>query len=157
MIFYRPTAGKLVSPKKYEVAAIGKSLFLDEMSESDMSTDKALSLLTNYKFGKRQYTNLRLDLKPYLLLPTYNNVKSCKDLLLPAIDVLPQPLVGIKYLYKDALHSHFSRFFKAHPEFKSANYKAIIKDGCDGSGRHSVYNQQGNVNVHNIISYMFVV
>ena len=138
-------------------AAIGLSLFEDNIPKSEMSTDKALSILTNCKFGKRQYTNLRLDLKPYLLLPTYNNVKSCKDLLLPAIDVLPQPLVGIKYLYKDALHSHFSRFFKAHPEFKSANYKAIIKDGCDGSGRHSVYNQQGNVNVHNIISYMFVI
>ena len=138
-------------------AAIGKSLFLDKMPESEMSTNKALSLLTNYKFGKRQYTNLRLDLKPYLLLPTYNNVNSCKDSLLPAIDILPQPLVGIKYLYKDALHSHFSRFFELHPEFKSTNYKVTIKDGCDGSGRHSIYNQQGNVQVHNIISYMFVV
>ena len=99
------------------------------MPEREMPTNKALSLLTNYKFGKRQYTNLRLDLKPYLLLPTYNNVKSCKDLLLPAIDILPQPLVGIKYLYKDALHSHFSRFFELHPEFMVVeDIQFIIKE-----------------------------
>ena len=138
-------------------AAIGLSLFKDNIPEREMSTDQALSLLTKYKFGKRQYTNMRLDLKPYLLLPTYNNVKNCKDLLLPKVDILPQSLVGIKYLYKDALLSHFSRFFKAHPEFNSKYYKALIKDGCDASGRHSIYNQHGNVNVHNIISYMFVV
>ena len=96
-------------------------------------------------------------MKPYLLLPTHNNAKSCKDLLLPKIVILPQPLVGIKYLYKDSLCSHFSRFFIAHPGFNSGNYKAIIKDGCDGSGKHSVYNQHDNVDVHNIISYMFVL
>ena len=138
-------------------AAIGLSLFEDNIPETEFSADKALSLLTKYKFGKRQYTNLRLDLKPYLLLPTYNHIKECKDLLLPRLDILPQSLVGIKYLYKEALIAHFSRFFIAHPELNSTNYKAVIKDGCDGSGRHSLYNQHGNVNVHNIFSYMFVV
>ena len=138
-------------------AAIGLSLFKNDIPEREMSTDQALSLLTKYKFGKRQYTNMRLDLKPYLVLPTYNSVKITKDMLLPKIDSLPHSLVGVKYLYKNALLSHFSRFFKAHPEFNSPSYKALIKDGCDASGRHSIYNQHGNVNVHNIVSYMFVV
>ena len=138
-------------------AAIGLSLFKNNIPEREMSTDQALSLLTKYKFGKRQYTNMRLDLKPYLVLPTYNSVKNTKDMLLPKIDSLPHSLVGVKYLYKNALLSHFSRFFKAHPEFNSPSYKALIKDGCDASGRHSIYNQHGNVNVHNIVSYMFVV
>ena len=40
---------------------------------------------------------------------------------------------------------------------KSMSYKCIIKDGCDGSGKHPIYNQHGNVNVNNMISYMFVV
>ena len=137
-------------------AAIGLSLFENNIPESEMSNDQALSLLTKYKFGKRQYTNLRLDLKPYLLLPTYNNVKICKDLLIPKLDILPQSLIGIKYSYKDALHTHFSRFFKVHSEFNGTDYKALIKDGCDGSGSHSIYNQHGNVNVHSILSYMFV-
>ena len=135
-------------------AAIGLSLFEDNVPESEMSTDQALSLLTKYKFGKRQYTNLRLDLKPYLLLPTYNNVKNCKDLLVPKNYILPQSLIGVKYVYKNALLSHFSRFFKTHNKFNATHYKVVIKDGCDASGRHSVYNQHGNVNVHKIISYV---
>ena len=35
-------------------------------------------------------------------------------------------------------------------------YKAIIKDGCDGSGRHSLYSQKNNVETHAIVSLMFV-
>ena len=122
-----------------------------------MSNDKALSILTKYKFGKRQYTDLRLDLKSSIMLPTYNNLKTHKDLLLPQTDMLPDTLVGIKYSYKSALISHFTRFFEIHPELNSTSYKTLIKDGCDGSGKHSIYNQHGNVNSNNLISYMFVV
>ena len=69
---------------------------------------------------------------------------------------MPDTLVGIKYLYKDALISHFTRFFEIHPELNSLSYKSVIKDGCDGSGKHSIYNQHGNANTNNMISYMFV-
>ena len=138
-------------------AAIGISLFTENVPDSEMSNDQALSVLTKYKLGKRQYTDLRLDLKSYTLLPTYNNVKVHKDMLLPKTDILPETLVGIKFLYKDALISHFTRFFEMHPELKSLSYKSLIKDGCDGSGKHSIYNQIDNVNVNNMMSYMFVV
>ena len=138
-------------------AANGRSLFTENVPDSDMSVDQALSIFTKYKFGKRQYTDLRLDLKPYIIMPTYNNLKSHKDLLLPKTDILPDTLVGIKYFHKNALISHFTRFFEIHPEMKSTSYKCIIKDGCDGSGKHPIYNQQDNVNVNNMLSYMFVV
>ena len=138
-------------------AAIGLSLFEDNVHNSEVSNDYALNVLTKYKFGKRQYTELRLDLKPYLLLPSYNNVKVAKDMLMPKKDILPRSLTGIKYCYKDALINHFKRFFEIHSDFKATNYKVIIKDGCDGSGRHSIYNQQGNVQTHNMLLYMFVV
>ena len=121
-------------------AAIGLSLFEDNIPESEITTVEALSLMTNYKFGKRQYINLRLDLKPYLLLPTYKNVKLCKDMLIPKLDILPESLVGVKYLYKKALLNNFSQFFQIHPELNSTHYKVVIKDGCDSSGRHPVYN-----------------
>ena len=77
-------------------ATIGFSLFENNIPESEISTDQALSLLTKYKFGKRQYTNLRLDLKIYLMLPTYNNVKIFKELLLPKLDISPQSRICIK-------------------------------------------------------------
>ena len=64
-------------------AAIGLSLFQDNCQNNEISNDYALNILTKYKFGKRQYTELRLDLKPYLLLPSYNNVKVAKDMLMP--------------------------------------------------------------------------
>ena len=30
-----------------------------------------------------------------------------------------------------------------------------FKDGCDGSGSHSIYDQKGNKDTHNILLYMF--
>ena len=31
-----------------------------------------------------------------------------------------------------------------------------VKEGLDGSGRHSVYDQKGNVETHNMIMWMWV-
>ena len=138
-------------------AAIGRSLFEVAIPNQELSNDHGLSFLTKYKFGKRQYTELRLDLKPYLLLPSYNNIKIAKDILMPKKDILPRSLTGIKYQYKDALNKHFIRFFEDHSELSASKYKVLIKDGCDGSGRHSIYNQKGNSKTHNMVLYMFVV
>ena len=148
-----PAAGEGSKAK----AAIGLSLFKDDIPKRELSNDHGLSFLTKYKFGKRQYTELRLDLRPYLLLPSYNNIKLAKDILIPKKDILPSSLIGVKYYYKDAIINHFLRFFEGHPDFSASNYKVIIKDGCDGSGRHSIYNQEGNVKTYNMLLYMFVV
>ena len=91
------------------------------------------------------------------MLPSYNNIKLAKDILIPKKDILPSSLIGVKYYYKDAIINHFLRFFEGHPDFSASNYKVIIKDGCDGSGRHSIYNQEGNVKTYNMLLYMFVV
>ena len=78
-------------------------------------------------------------------------------MLLPEIDdKLVSSLVGIKYVYHDALTKHYKRYFQIKPDLCGTNYKAIIKDGCDGSGRHSLYSQQNNVQTHAIVSMMFV-
>ena len=39
----------------------------------------------------------------------------------------------------------------------SRNLTVVVKDGVDGSGSHAIYQQQGNVDSHNIIMYMFCI
>ena len=138
-------------------AKIGRELFNGNTPVGEISNDVALNFLTKYKFGKRQYTELRLDLKRFVDFPSYNDIRKAKNMLIPVIDNgLPSSLVGVKYVYNDALTKHYQRYFENKTDLCATNYKAIIKDGCDGSGRHSLYSQKNNVETHAIVSLMFV-
>ena len=51
-----------------------------------------------------------------------------------------------------------SRLLDLHAdESTEKDITVVIKDGVDGSGSHAIYQQQGNIDTHNIIMYMFCI
>ncbi|CAL4066356.1 unnamed protein product, partial [Meganyctiphanes norvegica] len=68
---------------------------------------------------------------------------------------------GLRIMYKDAIYYHLSQFLKKNPQ-QEGEYVLRIKDGIDGSGSHSIYNQKNSGGKDfentskNILSYMFV-
>ena len=90
--------------------------------------------------------------------PTWKEVRAYQMALTP--EILPISIdgtcLGIKVLYKSALEITLKQILKTLPSLPpSGTLTFSFKDGCDGSGSHSIYNQQQNQDTNNIIIYMF--
>ena len=65
------------------------------------------------------------------------------------------PLPGVSISVKKSVKLHFQRLIQ-QLGLQPGKYTMIVKERLDGSGRHSVYDQKGNAQTHNMIMWMWV-
>ena len=123
------------------------------MVSRDISFDEALFMLSSYKHGRTGYTSLRQELKTKVDLPAHYRLMQHKNSIMPEIVDLTDPLSGVSLRVKDSVQLHFQRLIM-QLGLEPGKYTMKVKEGLDGSGRHSVYDQKGNVQTHNMIMWM---
>eukprot|EP00731_Ephydatia_muelleri_P028943 Em0020g587a len=136
------------------VAAIGLKLFHKETITREISLDEGLFMLSTYKLGRTGYSSLRQELKSRVELPPHYRLMQHKDTIMPKIGSL-DPLPGVSISVKESVQLHFRRLIQ-QLGLQPGKYTMTVKEGLDGSGRHSVYDQKGNVQTHNMIVWMWV-
>ena len=87
-------------------------------------------------------------------LPPHYRLMQHKDTIMPKVEPL-HPLPGVSINVKESVHLHFQRLIQ-QLGLQPGKYTMTVKEGLDGSGRHSVYDQKGNVQTHNMIMWMWV-
>ena len=79
-----------------------------------------------------------------------------KKEVMPEINVLcPDSGSGVSLSLIESVKCHFQRLITLL-HLQPGRYSMTAKEGLDGSGRHAVYDQLGNVQTHNIIIWMWV-
>ena len=77
------------------------------------------------------------------MLPSWKKVREYEKSLTPAVSELPDQ-VGVQFQYKDALEKSAERIIDQLETTPTATELTLeVKDGLDGSGSHSVFNQNG--------------
>ena len=114
----------------------------------------SLYILSEYKLGRISHTSLRHDLKPRVELPAHYKLMQHKNTIMPTIAQLPD-VPGVSLSLTKSVVVHFDRIIKLF-QLQPGSYMMKAKEGLDGSGRHSLYNQQGSVESHNMIIWMWV-
>ena len=131
-------------------------LFQQEPVAKELSLDEALYMLSAYKLGRSGYTSLRFDMKKRVEFPAYYRVKEHKDLITPQTDSLSE-VMGVSFSLVASVQIHFKRLITLLGiALQPGSYTMVTKEGLDGSGRHAIYNQLGNVETHNMIIWMWV-
>ena len=98
-------------------------------------------MLSQYKLGRTSYTSLRQDLKLKVELPAHYKLMQHKNAIMPCIAPLSD-VPGVCRSLQESVMIHFKRLNKLL-QLQPGTYLVKAKEGLDGSGRHSVYNQQG--------------
>ena len=104
---------------------------------------------------QRQLNTMRLyDANPF---PSWKSLREYQNCITPDIlDINPDENMGIKTSYKDALIITIKQILLTLDELPAPQPLVFhFKDGLDGSGNHSIYNQVGNKHTNNMILYMF--
>ena len=140
--------------KDRALAARGMQVFSNKPVGKELSLDEGLYFLSQYKLGRTSYTSLRHDLKPRVELSAHYKLMKHKNAIMPTIAQLSEVLGVILSLTKSVV-VHFERLVKLL-QLQPGSYIMKAKEGLDGSGRHSVYNQQGSFESHNMIIWMWV-
>ena len=135
------------------LAAVGMQVFSNKPvgKELELSLDEGLYILSEYKLGRTNYTSLRHDLKPRVELPAHYKLMQHKNTIMPTIAQLFD-VPGVILSLTKSVVVHFERLIKLL-QLQPGSYMMKAKEG---SGRHSVYNQQGSVESHNMIIWMWV-
>ncbi|KAL5503064.1 hypothetical protein EMCRGX_G009955 [Ephydatia muelleri] len=140
--------------KDRALAAGGLQVFSNKPVGKKLSLDEGLYFLSQYKFGRTSYTSLRHDLKPRVELSAHYKLMQHKNAIMPTIAQLSE-VPGVILSLTKSVVVHFERLVKLL-QLQPGSYIMKVKEGLDGSGRHSVYNQQGNFESHNMIIWMWV-
>ena len=140
--------------KDRALTAVGMQVFSNKPVGKELSLDEGLYILSQYKLGHTSYTSLRHDLKPRVELPAHYKLMQHKNAIMPTIAQLSE-LPGVILSLTKSVVVHFERLVKLL-QLQSGSYIMKAKEGLDGSGRHSVYNQQGSFESHNMIIWMWV-
>ena len=107
---------------------------------------------TCYKFGRIGYNNLRHDLKGRVDLTAYYKLMQYKKEVMPEINPLCHDSEsGVSLSLIESVKVHFQRLIILF-HLQPGRYSMTAKEGLDGSGRHVVHDQLGNVQTHNIIT-----
>ena len=111
-------------------------------------------MLATYKLGRTGYSSLRQELNSRVELPPPYRLMQHKDTIMPNIESL-DPLPGVPISVRESIQLHFQRLIQ-QLGLQPGKYTMTVKEGLDGSGRHSVYDQKGNVQTHTMIMWMWV-
>ena len=137
--------------KDRALAAVGMQVFSNKPVGKELSLDEGLYILSQYKLGRTSYTSLRHDLKPRGELLAHYKLMQHKNAIMPTIAQLSE-VPGVILSLTKSVVVHFERLVKLL-QLQSGSYIMKAKEGL---GRHSVYNQQGSFESHNMIVWMWV-
>ena len=146
-----------------QVAEVGKQIFEDQkLSVSHVPLQTALAIFESGRMTKRIYIEIRHLFKTagVDVLPTYGELDKYRKQFRPQVLDLSDGYVGVRFDYAEASKLTATRLFDSInlPLLQHLNEVHItLHDGLDGSGGHSVFNQRGSSETHNIIMYMFRV
>ena len=125
--------------------------------------DKALFLLDLLEVGRRKYTQLRQTLLgDDIIFPSYSKVADLRNLVIlrPSISLYPDPVkpIGVYTPYSLQVQQTLERILSTVDLPTSEDFPLTfrIADGLDGSGCHTIYNQQHtNTSTKNFILFCF--
>ena len=126
-----------------------------------MSEEKSSYLQLNLNLGRFGYQTIKSVLKDFdkslNILPSWKQLRKFQLNITPNI-LTNTKITGVRFDYIEAIKTTVSRILDIHAN-SSTDSELIVsmKDGVDGSGSHAIYQQQGNVETHNIIMYMFCI
>ena len=128
------------------VAEVGKKLFDQESVDREVTLDEALYMLSTYRLGRSAYTSLRHDLMQKVDLPAHYKLMQHKNMIRPSVS---SPIGGLRVSLKliESVQNHFQRLI-GMLKLQPGTYRMSAKEGLDGSGRHAIYDQKGNVETH---------
>ena len=109
------------------------------------------------ELGHRWYTKQKKLLKAagYDILPSYKQLNNFKKKLVPEIQILPEPYVGVYVDLEEAVLLSMQLLMETGQAKISNNAELSMKYGFDGSGSHHIYNQKGNVETNNMLDSKF--
>lgn len=130
----------------------------DIVDTDKVTLETASNIKTYSNLGRESYQrNIRaLQSSGYDILPSWKQLRKFETSITQSISELPNQL-GVEFSYVEAVQLSLERIFMPlqNQPPPDETYTIEIKDGCDGSGMHSIFNQKGNKLTHNIVMYMF--
>ena len=95
-------------------------------------------------------------MKKRVEFPAYYRVKQHKNFITPQIDSLSE-VMGVSFTLVASVHIHFKRLITLLGiALQPGSCTMVAKECLDGSGRHAIHNQLGNVEIHNMRIWMWV-
>ncbi|KAI6659011.1 hypothetical protein LOD99_14687 [Oopsacas minuta] len=150
-----------------QVATVAKEIIVSggfcNLSNKHVPVDKALFLLDLLEVGRRKYTQLRQTLLPdNIHFPSYSKLANLRDVMISgsSITLYPNPAkpIGIHAPYFLQVQKTLERILSMVDRPTSEEFPLTFKiaDGLDGSGCHTIYNQQTtNTFTKNFIPFRF--
>ena len=126
------------------IAHIAKIL-MDDTSTSKMPFDAASHIKNYNNLGREGYQREIRALKEsgYDILPSWKALWAYKISITPTTHPIEGGL-GVEFLYQDALIKTTESLFESMETLPDEeNLTLYLKDGLDGSGSHSIFNQDG--------------
>ena len=116
--------------------------------------DEALYMLSTYRLGRSAYISFRHDLMQKVDLPAHYKLMQHKNMIMPSVSS-PIGVSGVSVNLCESVLIHFQRLIGILG-LQPGTYRMSAKEGLDGSERHAIYDQKGNVETHNMILWMWV-
>ncbi|KAL5254995.1 hypothetical protein ACHWQZ_G014442 [Mnemiopsis leidyi] len=149
---------KLYYHSDRRVANIASQLIdISNENISKVAVPVASHIKSYCNLGREGYQRLTRSLKTSDLdvLPSWKTVRAYERTLTPEVKELEDKM-GVEFDYKEALGKSAEQIIKQlDPKPTDTKLTLTVKDGLDGSGSHSIFNQDGNKNTHNIVITMF--
>ncbi|KAI6651135.1 hypothetical protein LOD99_5486 [Oopsacas minuta] len=151
----------------HSVATVAKEIIVSggfcNLSSKHVPVDKALFLLDLLEVGRRKCTQLRQTLPPdNIHFPSYSKLANLRDVMISrsSITLYPNPAkpIGIHAPYCFQVQKTLERILSMvdRPTSEEFPFTFKIVDGLDGSGCHTIYNQQTtNTFTKNFILFCF--
>ena len=132
--------------KDRNIAEIGNNLMMLQ-DPTKIYVEAAANLKCYNNLGREGYQReiRAFQTSGFDVLPSWKSVRSFENSITPEIQHLPDGL-GVEYKYRDAIEITIKRIFNVMDGQKKlipGEMTLEVKDGIDGSGSHSVFNQNG--------------
>ena len=138
-------------------AKLGDEIVKGDFNKQLLSLKKTTYLQQNLYLGRSGYQLLKKTVQCSLDLPSWKKIRQYQNSIMPSI-YSDTSITGVRFDYISALQMTIQRILINLPECPASRTLTVkIKDGVDGSGSHSIYQQQGNIDTHNIIMFMFCI
>lgn len=126
------------------IAGIAK-LLMDESPVTKLSPESASNLKNYNNIGREGYQRVvrALHSSDIDVFPSWKSLRSFEKSLTPTIHPINDGL-GVEFSYEDALTKTTERILESLNKLPEENTLTLhVKDGLDGSGSHSIFNQNG--------------
>ena len=117
---------------------------LEETTKVPVEVASSLKCYNNLGRESYQREVRALRTSGFDVLPSWKTVRSFEKSITPDIQQLPDGL-GLQFNYKDVIQLSLKIIFEAidQNQLPDEDLTLEIKDGLDGSGSHSIFNQSG--------------